>query len=347
MEHEFLMRRCFELARLGAGKVAPNPLVGSVVAENNEIIGEGYHQQYGEAHAEVNAILSVKEQERLANATIYVNLEPCAHHGKTPPCADLIIEKKLKRVVLSTRDPFDEVNGKGIERLKAAGIEVVDGVLEEEGRWLNRRFFTFHEQKRPHIILKFAQTNDGFLDAYRTNNDALSALKITCVESDKLIHKWRSEEASILVGLNTVTLDNPTLTTRHWTGKNPLRMVIDPRLQIPAESTVLTDGLPTWIFNAIKSDVCEDKVCYIQINNPDSFEAEILEYLYKNDVQSLIIEGGATTLQRFIDANLWDEARIFSSEQRIGSGVPSPHVKGMLYSTETIGSDLLQVYLNQ
>ena len=345
MQDASYMRRCFELARLGAGNVAPNPMVGCVIVHEDQIIGEGYHRSIGQAHAEVNAIQSVSDQSLLPSSTLYVNLEPCAHHGKTPPCADLIVDKGIKKVVICNRDPFAEVDGKGLERLKAADVEVSLGVLEEDGRWLNRRFFAFHEQSRPYIILKFAQTNDGYLDAYRGQASDGTPLKITGAQADALVHKWRAQEASILVGQNTVNLDNPTLTVRHWKGKNPLRLVIDPRLQIPEESNVLKDGEPTWIFNALRSDVCEDKVCYVQINNPEDFEHEILAYLHKQDVQSMIIEGGATTIQRFIDAGLWDEARIFTSQQRIGSGVKSPDVKGTLFSSEHIGEDLLQVYL--
>lgn len=339
------MRRCFELAELGRGQVAPNPLVGAVVVHNDQIIGEGYHQRYGEAHAEVNAIEAVKDKSLLKEATIYVNLEPCAHHGKTPPCADLIMQHQLKRVVICNIDPYDEVAGKGIERMREAGIQVDVGILEQEGRHLNRRFFTFHEKKRPYVIIKFAQTADGFLDRIRSSRSEGTPLKITGDSANQLVHKWRSEEQAILVGLNTVQLDDPSLTTRFWPGKHPLRLVIDPRLQMDPESKVLTDGHPTWVFNAVRSDVCENKVCYVQIDDPAAFEQEIMSYLYENGIQSMIIEGGATTLQRFIEAELWDEARIFSGPMRIGEGIQAPPLVGKLIHREHYGPDTLHTYV--
>lgn len=342
---ELYMRRCFELAKLGSGTVSPNPLVGSVIVHEDKIIGDGYHKKAGEAHAEVNAIHSVEDQELLSSSTLYVNLEPCAHHGKTPPCADLIVEHKIPKVVIANRDPFAEVDGKGIDRLRSAGIEVVTGVLEAEGKWLNRRFCTFHTEQRPYIILKFAQTNDGFLDRFRTRGDEEEPLKITSTAIDTLVHRWRSEEDAILVGQNTVTLDNPSLTTRHWEGRNPIRLIIDPELQVPEARNLLSDGNHTWVFNALRHDYCENNLCYIRIDDPSHFHEEILGYLHKSNVQSVIVEGGSTTIARFVEAGLWDEARILTGPMRIGSGVPSPAVDGTLYSSETIGPDLLQVYL--
>ncbi len=339
------MKRCFELASLGLGNTAPNPLVGSVIVHNGSIIGEGYHQKYGGPHAEVNAINAVEDKSLLAESTLYVNLEPCAHHGKTPPCADLIIERQLKRVVIGNIDPFSAVDGKGIERLKSAGIEVITGILEEEGRWLNRRFFTFHEKKRPYVILKFAQTIDGFLDGNRSDDDDAEALKISGSQMNQIVHKWRSEEASILVGKNTILLDNPSLTTRLWPGKNPLRLVIDPELEVPETKAVMSDGNHTWIFNARRDEYCENKLCFIQINDPSDFHSEILTYLHKSDIQSVIIEGGAATLSRFIEASVWDEARIITGNMRIGSGVTAPEFQGKLIASNHFGDDLLQVYL--
>lgn len=339
------MKRCFELASLGLGNAAPNPLVGSVIVHNGSIIGEGYHKKYGGPHAEVNACNAVEDKSFLAESTLYVNLEPCAHHGKTPPCADLIIKHQLKRVIISNFDPFSAVDGKGIERLKSAGIEVITGILEEEGRWLNRRFFTFHEKKRPYVILKFAQTIDGFLDGNRSDDDEAEALKISGSQMNQIVHKWRSEEASILVGKNTVLLDNPSLTTRLWPGKNPLRLVIDPELEVPETKAVMSDGNHTWIFNARRDEYCENKLCFIQINDPSDFHSEILTYLHKSDIQSVIIEGGAATLSRFIEANVWDEARIITGNMRIGSGVTAPEFQGKLIASNHFGADLLQVYL--
>lgn len=341
--HEKYIMRCLELAAIGLGNTAPNPLVGSVIVYNDKIIGEGFHQQYGEAHAEVNAINSVKDKSLLSSSTIYVNLEPCAHHGKTPPCADLIIKSKIPHVVICNRDPFHAVDGKGIERLVAAGIKVETGVLGQQGRKLNKRFFMFHEQKRPYVILKWAETADGFLDYFRKSDDNETPLKISNSESSTLVHKWRSEEASILIGRNTAVLDNPSLTTRLWPGKNPLRLVIDPQLEVPANASMYNDGQTTWVFNALR-EYCEGEVCFYQISNAATFENEIMEHLYKNNIQSVIIEGGANTLHRFIEANLWDEARVITGNLRIGDGIAAPRFIGNLRETEFIGSDKLEIY---
>ncbi|MBT6978774.1 MAG: bifunctional diaminohydroxyphosphoribosylaminopyrimidine deaminase/5-amino-6-(5-phosphoribosylamino)uracil reductase RibD [Flavobacteriales bacterium] len=340
------MRRCFEIAKQGASSVAPNPMVGCVITHNDKIIGEGYHQRYGESHAEVMAINSIANPELLPEATLYVNLEPCAHHGKTPPCADLIIEKKLKKVVVSNLDPYVEVAGKGLQRIREAGIEIDFEVLEKEGRWLNRRFFTHHEENRPYIILKWAQTNDGFLDYHRQEDDGSEPLKISGDEMNRVVHRWRSEESSILVGKNTAALDNPSLTTRLWPGDDPLRLVIDPQLQLKDSLKMFQDGKPLWVFNALK-EYCEGEVCYVRISDPENFPLEISRHLAQNTIQSVIIEGGSNTLNRFVSANLWDEARIITSPMRIGSGIPTPEVTGKIFSSEMIGNDLLQVYLNE
>ncbi len=342
--HESYMKRCLELAALGIGKVAPNPMVGCVIVHNDKIIGEGYHQQYGQAHAEVNAINAVQDKSLLTESTLYVNLEPCAHHGKTPPCADLIVQHKLKHVVICNRDPFAEVDGKGIAKLEAAGITVETGILAPEGLWLNRIFFTFHTKKRPYIILKWAQTIDGFIDRDRAPGDHQPPLKITCDESNRLVHKWRTEEAAILVGKNTALLDDPRLTARHWPGKNPLRLVIDPQLQLPSTLRMFNDENETWVFNARKA-YCEKNICFEQINDPSEFPHEIAEHLYKKGIQSVIIEGGKNTLEHFYSAGLWDEARIFTNPMRIGGGIAAPRFTGKEVSREHIGEDILQVYI--
>lgn len=342
-QHELYMQRCLDLAALGMGNVAPNPMVGAVVVYNDGIIGEGYHEQFGQAHAEVNAINMVEDQSLLTKSTLYVNLEPCAHHGKTPPCADLIIERKFQRVVVCNMDPNKEVAGKGLQRMRDAGIEVISNVLSSKGRWLNRRFFLFHEQNRPYIILKWAQTIDGFLDIERKADDDQKALKITNASSDELVHRWRAEEMAILVGKNTVLLDNPSLTTRLWPGKNPLRIVIDPQLQLPKTLTLFSDGLPTWVYNAKKA-FCEAEICYERIIDPMRFEHEIAHHLFQNDIQSVIIEGGRNTIQRFYDAGLWDEARVFTGMHRIGRGVRIPEFVGKLKRTSHIDNDILQEY---
>ncbi|MEQ9187678.1 MAG: bifunctional diaminohydroxyphosphoribosylaminopyrimidine deaminase/5-amino-6-(5-phosphoribosylamino)uracil reductase RibD [Cryomorphaceae bacterium] len=338
------MQRALDLAELGRGYTSPNPMVGCVIECSAEIIGEGYHRTHGEAHAEVNAIRSVSDVDKLTQSTLYVTLEPCSHHGKTPPCADLIIEKGIPRVMVCNSDPNEAVNGQGIKRLREAGIEVVEGILGPQGRALNKRFFTFHEKKRPYLILKYAQTNDGFLDAYRKKDDQMGPLKISSHPMNRLVHKWRTQEDAILVGQNTVALDNPSLTSRHWPGPNPIRLIIDPQLQVDESKRLLSDGHHTWIFNALRNDYCENNLCYIRIEDPGSFEQEILAYLHKNGVQSVIIEGGATTLSRFIEAGLWDEARIITGPMRLGKGVPSPSLTGELVSSQQFGPDLLQVY---
>ena len=341
--HEQYMHRCLQLAESGLGSVAPNPLVGSVIVHEGRIIGEGYHQRFGEAHAEVMAVRSVKDEQLLCDATLYVNLEPCAHHGKTPPCADLIVEKRIPRVVIANIDTYAEVAGKGIQRLREAGVEVTTGVLENEGHFLNRRFFTFHEHKRAYIILKWAQTADGFLDHIRTAGDDSHPLRISGEASSRLVHRWRSEEAAILVGRNTAMLDDPKLTTRMWPGDDPLRLVIDPRLQVSKEKHLLSDGKPTWVFNALQ-EYCEGPICYTRIHDPEHFALEIVRYLYEQGIQSVIVEGGASTLKHFIDADLWDEVRIISGRQRIGEGVNAPDFRAQPSRAQLVGEDLLQFY---
>lgn len=338
------MNRCLELAALGIGSVAPNPLVGCVIVHDDKIIGEGYHQSFGDNHAEVNAIENVTDKTILPQSTVYVNLEPCAHHGKTPPCADLLVKHNVKEVVIANVDPFKEVSGKGIQRLKDAGISVIAGVLSEKGAWLNRRFFNFHENKRPYIILKWAQTIDGYMDIDRKSGDGKEPLKITGDKANKLVHRWRTEESSILVGRQTVAMDNPKLTARLWPGKSPLRLVIDPQLQIDQDRNVLSDGMPTWVYNAKKTGT-EGATDYHKINDPSSFQNEIATHLYESGIQSIIIEGGRKTIRRFYESGLWDEARVFSNSMRIGSGVRAPQFSGNEISKSHLDDDILQVYI--
>jgi len=345
--HETYMRRCLELAALGIGSVSPNPMVGAVIVHEGLIIGEGYHQQYCQAHAEVNAVNQVLERfenatELLSSAAIYVSLEPCAHYGKTPPCADLIIKHKIPTVVVGCRDPFDQVDGKGIGKLKAAGIEVIVGVLEEECQSLNRRFFTRVQKQRPYIILKWAQTSDGFfapLDG--------SQFWITGEESRRLVHKWRSEEDAILVGKNTVLADNPQLNTRLWSGKSPKRVVIDRRLELSHELHIYDQSVETLVFNEMKTDI-EGKIKYIALEDFDRFVPQyILFQLYLQDIQSVIIEGGAHTLNTFIDAGLWDEARIFTGKAVLGQGIGAPQITGVPGEEVSSGADRLQILYNK
>jgi diaminohydroxyphosphoribosylaminopyrimidine deaminase/5-amino-6-(5-phosphoribosylamino)uracil reductase len=344
--HEIYMQRCLELAALGAGKVSPNPMVGAVIVHDGKIIGEGYHQKYGEAHAEVNAVNMVITRytnyaELLQQSTIYVSLEPCAHYGKTPPCADLIIKHRIPNVVVGCRDPFAQVDGKGIEKLQAAGIEVTIGVLEKECQWLNRRFFTRVQKQRPYIILKWAQTADGFFAPADGSQHW-----ITGPESRKLVHQWRAEEDAILVGKNTVLADNPQLNVRYAEGRSPKRVVIDRRLELNRQLSVFDQSVETLIFNEVQTDI-DGRNKYIALEDFDRFVPQyILFQLYLQDIQSVIIEGGAYTLKTFIDAGLWDEARIFTGASVLKSGIKAPVVTGTIMNEDAVGADSLQIITN-
>lgn len=333
------------------GSVAPNPMVGAVLVHNNQIIGEGHHQKFGEAHAEVNCINAVKPewQHLVSQATLYVSLEPCAHFGKTPPCADFIIQKKILKVVIGCRDPFAAVNGKGIEKLVAAGVHVSTNVLEKECRELNKRFFTFHEKQRPYIILKWAQTIDGKIAG---NNEG--SMKISNEHTSRLVHKWRSEEMAILVGTNTALLDNPELTTRLWPGKDPIRLVIDRSLRLPKTLKLFSSAAPTLIFNT-QQHTCTDLkglikkntgVQYYKLANHTAFLQQLIKALYQLTIQSMLVEGGAQTLQSFIDEGLWDEASVITNEKLIaGPGIAAPVLNNYLLThTEPFFSDVIRCY---
>lgn len=332
------MERCLYLAKLGTGTVAPNPLVGSLVVSNGEIIGEGYHQEYGGPHAEVNAIHAVKDKSLLQNSTIYVNLEPCAHFGKTPPCADLIIKSQIPRVVIGCIDTYSEVAGKGIERMRNAGIEVIVGVLEEESIDLNRRFFTFHTKKRPYIILKWAQSADGFIDIDR-HEGKKGIFWITQPETQVLVHKWRHEESAILVGKNTIANDNPSLTCRAYDGNSPIRLIIDQKMKLDYGGFKVGDrSVQTYVLTE-KKIISSGQLEFIQI---EEFNLKnILAMLYTLNIQSVIIEGGRTTLDHFITTNLWDEARILQGNTFINQGIKAPLISGKMPKTEKIGNDTL------
>jgi len=322
------MQRCIDLAKLGLGNTAPNPMVGSVIVHNGRIIGEGYHTKHGEPHAEVNAINSVKDKYLLRKSTIYVNLEPCAHHGKTPPCANLISEIGIPEVVIGTVDTAAHVSGKGINILKEAGCRVVTGVLEKESRELNRRFFTFHEKQRPYIILKWAQTKDGFIDIERSTDTPIQPNWITNQYAKALVHKWRSEEQAILVGTNTALQDNPSLTTRNWKGKNPTRIVLDQHLTLPSHHNLFNYHAKTIVIAGTSlSDKKEKFANNIGIKFVDykkGFYLQLFKILKELDIQSIIIEGGERVLNSFIKNNLWDEARIFHGNMEFGKGVKAP-----------------------
>lgn len=345
---ETYMYRCLELARLGAGHTAPNPMVGAVLVHGDRIIGEGYHQTYGQAHAEVNCIAAVREEDLglISEATLYVSLEPCAHFGKTPPCADLILSKKIPRVVVGCRDPFPAVNGKGIERMQAAGVEVTVGVLEKECMELNRRFFTFHTEHRPYIVLKWAQSADRKIAA------GVERTSISNEYSNRLVHRWRSEEAAILVGTNTAMLDDPALTVRLWKGPNPVRLVVDRELRLPSSLQLFDGKVRTIVFNLERHGEGEDRhggtgnLSYYQLAADSSLVHQLVIALYELKLQSVLVEGGARLLQSFIDEGYWDEARVITNnELELPGGLPAPVLGGIPpVSRETLLSDTIHYY---
>lgn len=342
--HETYMKHCLDLAVKGLGQTAPNPMVGCVIVYDNKIIGEGYHEQYGQAHAEVNAINSVKDKELLKKATLYVNLEPCSHFGKTPPCADLIIEHKIPVVVIGSIDSNSLVSGKGIEKLTHAGVDVTMGVLKEECRRLNKRFFTFHEKKRPYIILKWAQTSDGFIDVKRNEENTSKPVQISNSDSKKLLHLWRSQESAIMIGTNTALLDNPQLTVREVKGKNPLRITIDKWLRIPKHFHLFDRSSPTLIFTSL-DEPSQHNLEFKKIDFDQPVIPKILDELYKRNIQSVLIEGGEMLLNSFINADLWDAARVFISDKTLGKGVPAPVLKSKPVIRENVSGDKLLFYI--
>ena len=360
------MHRCLQLAQLGQGYVAPNPMVGAVLVHDNRIIGEGYHRQYGGPHAEVACLNSVKPEDEplIPQSTIYVSLEPCAHFGKTPPCANLIIDKKIPKVVIGCRDPFVQVNGKGIEKLQSAGLDISVGILEKECKAINKRFFTFHTQHRPYVILKWAQTADRRIAHLRhiPRGKALEAVQqekrllISNEYTNRLVHKWRSEEMAILVGTNTALYDDPELTTRLWPGKNPLRLVVDMDLKLPATSKLLNSAAPTIVFNTRQHHMPEElltasrknSVAFYQVTADVSLVHQISNALYQLKIQSVLVEGGAALLQSFINEGMWDEARVITNgELMIGDGLSAPVLKNSTWHhTENIYLDAVRYYTN-
>ncbi len=339
------MSRCIELARLGAGSVAPNPMVGCVIVCQEKIIGEGFHQKYGEAHAEVNAIHAVSQPEFLKESTLYVSLEPCAHFGLTPPCSDLIVEKQIPKVVIGTIDPFSEVAGKGIEKLRKAGIEVEVGILEKECRELNKRFFTFHEKKRPFVILKWAQTLDGFIDIKRDRENFGEPTWITGDLALRLVHKIRSEEGAILVGTNTAEKDNPSLTVRHWAGNNPVRAVLDKNLRLSPALNLFDETSKTLVFNAKKNEV-NSGTEWIKIDFENEIPTQILGELHHRNILSVIVEGGKQLLESFIRQNLWDEAHVFIGNKFFYNGISAPKIQGKISKSELLENDWLKVFIH-
>ena len=343
LTHHKYIRRCIELAKNGFGNTYPNPMVGSVVVYNDEIIGEGWHEKAGLPHAEVNAIKSVTDASLLKRATIYVSLEPCSHYGKTPPCADLIIASKIPNVIIGTIDPNKKVAGSGIKKLLDAGCKVTVGVLEEACINLNKRFFTFHQKKRPYLLLKWAQTQDGFIapDSQKKGEP----FWITNNFSKQLVHKWRSEEQAILVGTSTAIKDNPQLNVRLWEGKNPVRVVIDRALRISASSYLLDNTSKTIVFTE-KNTISTENTIYETIDFSKNIASQICEVLYQHNIQSLIVEGGSKTLQTFIDGNLWDEARVFTGNKQLYQGLKAPEFNNKPFSKEKVKDDTLTIYHN-
>ncbi len=338
--HETYMRRCLELAEHGRGHVAPNPMVGAVLVHDDKIIGEGFHKKYGEAHAEVNCINSVKEKHRhlIPSSSMYVSLEPCAHYGKTPPCTGLILKDKIPQVIIGCRDSYEEVNGKGIAKLRKAGIEVVVGLLEDDCLNLNTRFFTYHKKKRPYIILKWAQSIDGKIAA-----DGKKPVPISCGLTNRLVHRWRTEEASILVGTETALIDDPQLTARLWKGKDPVRLVTDRNLRLPPALKLFDQSIATVVFNTVKHEDAGNLIYY----KLDALHAgDILTACYKLNLQSVIIEGGTALLQSFIDEKIYDEIRVITNTLlRLPGGFASPELKRAdLKKQEWLATDLIQYY---
>ena len=345
--HEQYMRRCIELARLGFGETAPNPMVGAVLVYNDVIIGEGYHHRFGEAHAEVNAINSVTDKSLLTNSTLYLNLEPCTHFGKTPPCCDLIIQSQIPRVVIANIDPNPMVKGKGIEKLKQSGVEVTTDVLKNVGEELNKRFFCFHRKSRPYIILKWAQTEDGYIDLVRNPVQPQQPTWITNEEARILVHKWRSEEQAIIVGTNTAFLDNPKLNVREWTGKNPIRIVIDRSLRLPQNLHLFDGSILTLVFTEqVVEEQNGSNLEYITIPFDEYLPEHILGELYRRQIQSLMIEGGAKLINSFLLANLWDEARIFTGNKYFTSGIDAPQIEATPVSFEIWTDFRLDIFRN-
>lgn len=322
---EKFMTRCLTLAKGGMGLTAPNPMVGAVIVYEGRIIGEGYHRRFGEAHAEANAIASVQDEQLLSKSTLYVNLEPCSHCGHTRPCAELIIRKRIPRVVIACSDPFPKVSGRGIRMLKEAGTDVRVGVLEEQARRLNRFFMTFHTSHRPYIILKWAQSADGFIDKTRQSSSE-KAMRLSDAAATRLVHKFRSEVAAIMVGTNTAYLDNPALTVRHWTGHNPVRIFLDRTLRVPSSHQLLDDSVRTLVYTEQQAAI-KRQTEYIHVDFTKELVPQLIDSLYERHIQSLLVEGGAFLHRRFIEAGLWDEAWIEKASVVIGNGVRAANIR--------------------
>ena len=336
-----MMQRAIQLARKGSGLVAPNPMVGCVMVHEGKIIGEGFHERYGEAHAEVNAIAAVMDQSLLSKASLYVTLEPCAHFGKTPPCADLIIQTGIPRVFIGAQDPFEAVNGRGAAKLRAAGVEVIEHVEEEACREMNRRFFCFHEKGRPYVVLKWAQTSDGFMDVIRENGEK-GVRWISGPETKLLVHQRRAEEAAVLVGRNTVINDNPLLTVREVQGKNPVRVVLSAGADFPFRPALFNDDAPTLVINQMRQ-ATEGACMFVKCKDVYDLR-EVLSLLHHERILSVLVEGGAKVLESFLSSGLWDEAVVITGPESWGSGLQAPVPKGTLHHERRSGDDVIRCY---
>lgn len=343
MHHELYMKRCLQLAGNGLGTTYPNPLVGSVIVCKDTIIGEGWHRKSGEPHAEVNAVRSVTDQSLLKNSTLYVNLEPCSHFGKTPPCSDLIVSLGIPEVVIGTVDPHEKVAGQGIARLRNAGVNVTVGILEQECLALNKRFFTFHNQKRPYIILKWAESADGFIAPL--HKETQQPVWISGEVSRQLVHKWRSEEQTILVGTQTVVDDNPRLNVRDWAGNNqPIRLVIDKSGRIPRQSYIFDNQQQTIVLSERPAWLDQENIIFENVDFRQDIVPKMLDILFSRGIQSVIVEGGRQTIQSFIDAGTWDEARIFTSGMSLKNGIPAPSIHRENATRYSVGHDELLIF---
>lgn len=348
--HEKYMKRCIDLAKNGLGQTYPNPMVGCVIVKDDKVISEGWHHKAGEPHAEVNAIENLKDESLIKDSTIYISLEPCSHYGKTPPCADLIIDKGFKKVVIGTTDPFAQVKGRGIQKLMGKGCQVVLGVLEQECLALNKRFMTFHTKQRPYIILKWAESADGFLSPFEYGKDQDKApVWLTNTYSKQLVHQWRSEEQAIMVGTHTALMDNPALTTRLWHGQNPVRVVIDKDLKLPTAAKMFSKEAKTIVFTAKQPSINHtgNHKNFIKLNFNQAVLPQLLKALHQQGLQSLIVEGGQLTLQNFIDCNLWDEIRQFKSPKMLKTGTPAPNFFAQPFKIKTNLEDKLCFYENE
>ncbi|MDX5348626.1 MAG: bifunctional diaminohydroxyphosphoribosylaminopyrimidine deaminase/5-amino-6-(5-phosphoribosylamino)uracil reductase RibD [Hymenobacteraceae bacterium] len=333
------MQRALELAQLGSGNVAPNPMVGCVVVHREQVIGEGWHQQFGGPHAEVNAINAVSDKNLLSESRVYVTLEPCSHYGKTPPCADFLLANGVRDVVICNTDPNPLVAGNGIRKLMEAGCQVKVGVLEEQGLELNKRFFTFQEKKRPYIILKWAETADGFIAKPEYKQEQISSAL-----AKKLVHKWRTEEQAIMVGHRTALHDNPRLDAREWSGKNPVRIIIDKNLTLPPHLHIFNQNQPTIVYNAVKTAEAENLI-HVKLQEDENLLPQLLQDLHQRNIQSVLVEGGTVLLEHFIKSGIWDEARIFRSKKIFGEGIKAPAIGfAQLQQVQQLGEDQLLVF---